>query len=167
MLKRFNGTSTIVLAGIAGGTVEIIWVLLYCLGSPLQASLVAEEIARSFLPGTAGMTAVIAGVVVHYILSLLIAGVAAIAYLRVFAGDFDESTIFATSISALAIIWASNFFVVLPVVNPVFVTLMPLTVTLISKIGFGVAMGWVFATAAPVLAGDARQVARGGPLALR
>ncbi len=107
-----------------------------------------------------------AGVAIHYVLSLLIAGAAAFAYLRIFAGDIDESTIFASSISALAIIWASNFFVVLPVVNPVFVTLMPLTVTLISKIGFGIAMGWVFATAVPVLAGDARQVAR-GPLALR
>ncbi len=144
MQRKINVARTIVLAGIAGGTVEIIWVLLYCLGSPLQASLVAEEIARSFLPQMAGMTAIIVGLAIHYVLSLLIAGSAVIAYLRILAADIDVPATFATSVAALVAIWASNFFVVLPVVNPGFVTLMPLTVTLISKIGFGIAMGWVF-----------------------
>jgi hypothetical protein len=37
-----------------------------------------------------------------------------------------------------------NFFLILPVVNPDFVTLMPYAVTLASKLGFGIAMGWVF-----------------------
>ena len=166
MPKRFNATRTIVLAGIAGGTVEIIWGMLYCFGSTLQASLVSEEVARSFLPGMAGLAAVIAGVAIHYVLALLIAGIAGIAYLRIFAGDIDEPATFATSITALVFVWALNFFVILPVVNPVFVTLMPFTVTLISKVGFGIAMGWVFATDVPALAGNERQAARGG-LALR
>lgn len=144
MERRFNTTRTIVLAGIAGGTVEIIWVLLYCIGSPLQASLVAEEVARSFLPQMVGLTAVLTGLLIHYVLALLIAAVAVFAYLRTFAGDIDEPAIFATSIAALVAIWAANFFVVLPVVNPDFVTLMPYTVTLISKIGFGITMGWIF-----------------------
>jgi hypothetical protein len=144
MERRFNTTRTIVLAGIAGGTVEIIWVLLHCIGSPLQASLVAEEVARSFLPQMVGLTAVLTGLLIHYVLALLIAAVAVFAYLRTFAGDIDEPAIFATSIAALVAIWAANFFVVLPVVNPDFVTLMPYTVTLISKIGFGITMGWIF-----------------------
>lgn len=144
MERRFNTTRTIVLAGIAGGTVEVIWVLLYCIGSPLQASLVAEEVARSFLPQMVGLTAVLTGLLIHYVLALLIAAVAVFAYLRTFAGDIDEPAIFATSIAALVAIWAANFFVVLPVVNPDFVTLMPYTVTLISKIGFGITMGWIF-----------------------
>ena len=144
MQKKFNVTKTIVLAGIAGGTVEIIWVLLYSFGSPLQASSVAEEVTRSFLPQMAGVTAVLAGVLIHYFLAMLIAGVAAIAYLRVFAGDIDETTMLATSIAALVAIWTVNFFFVLPVVNPNFVTLMPLGITLVSKILFGLAMGWAF-----------------------
>lgn len=166
MQKKFNATRTIILAGAAGGTVEVIWVLLYCIGSPLHASLIAEEIARSFLPQMAGLTAVTAGVIIHYVLAILIAGVAAIAYLRVLAGDIDEPAIFATSIAALAAIWAANFLVVLPVVNPVFVTLMPYTVTLISKIGFGIAMGWIFAASNAALTGEARHTTQ-GRLALR
>jgi hypothetical protein len=91
-----------------------------------------------------GLTAVLTGLLINYVLALLIAAVAVFAYLRTFAGDIDEPAIFATSIAALVAIWAANFFVVLPVVNPDFVTLMPYTVTLISKIGFGITMGWIF-----------------------
>ena len=159
MERRFNTTRTIVLAGIAGGTVEVIWVLLYCIGSPLQASLVAEEVARSFLPQMVGLTAVFTGLLIHYVLALLIAAVAVFAYLRTFAGDIDEPAMFATSIAALVAIWAANFFVVLPVVNPDFVTLMPYTVTLISKIGFGITMGWIFAIWGVTPAGHTKHTA--------
>lgn len=156
MRNRINVTRTIILAGIAGGTVEVLWVMIYCLGSPLQASFVAEEVTRSFLPQMAGVTAVIAGLCIHYVLAVLIAGMAAAVYLRVFAGDIDEPAIFVTSIAALVVIWAANFFVVLPRVNPAFVTLMPYTVTLISKIGFGIAMSWIFAANLHGLAGETR-----------
>jgi hypothetical protein len=166
MQKKFNVTRTVILAGAAGGTVEVIWVLMYCFGSPLSASLVAEEVARSFLPQMAGLIAVLTGLIIHYVLALLIAAVAVFAYLRLFAGDTDEPAIFATSIAALVAIWAANFFVVLPVVNPVFVTLMPYTVTLISKIGFGIAMSWMFAARISGLAGEARRITQ-ARLALR
>ncbi len=166
MQTRLNATRIAMLAGEAGGTVEIIWVLIYCLGSPLSASLVAEEVTRSFLPQMAGITAVMAGVLIHYVLAMLISGVAAIAYLRILAGDIDRSAIYASSITMLVAIWATNFFVVLPVLNPVFVTLMPYAVTLISKIGFGIAMSWIFVASTSALAGDARQSSL-GRLALR
>jgi hypothetical protein len=52
-----------------------------------------------------------------------------------------------------AAIWAINFFVILPVVNAEFVTLMPYAVTLASKLGFGVAMGWVFGVRAAASTG--------------
>jgi hypothetical protein len=166
MQKRFNVTRMIILAGAAGGTAEVLWVLIYCFGSPLQASLVAEEVTRSFVPQMVGPTAVMTGVFIHYVLAILIAAVAAVAYLRIFAADINEPAIFATSIAALVAIWATNFFVVLPIINPVFVTLMPYTVTLISKIGFGIAMSWIFAANMPALAGETRQGMR-GRLALR
>jgi hypothetical protein len=166
MQKKINATRTIILAGIAGGTVEVLWVMIYCFGSPLQASLVAEEVTRSFLPQMAGIAAVIAGLCIHYALAMLIAGIAAAVYLRVFAGDIDEQAIFVTSIAALVVIWVANFFVVLPRVNPAFVTLMPYTVTLISKIGFGIAMSWIFAADMPALAGETRLKLQ-GRLAIR
>jgi hypothetical protein len=42
-------------------------------------------------------------------------------------------------------VWAVNFFVVLPQVNPAFVHLPPYGVTLISKLLFGLAAARVFA----------------------
>ncbi len=166
MQKKINVTRTIILAGVAGGTVEIIWVMMYCFGSPLSASLIGEEVARSFLPQMTGITAVVAGVFIHYVLACLIAAAAVLTYRRVFEGDIDEPAIFATSIAALVVIWAANFFVVLPIVNPVFVTLMPYTVTLISKIGFGIAMSWIFASRLSDLTGVTRHTSR-ARLALR
>ena len=41
---------------------------------------------------------------------------------------------------ALGLIWAVNFFVLLPAINPLFVELMPHGVTLLSKLLFAVAM---------------------------
>ncbi len=43
--KRVGTTGTVFLAGIAGGTVEVVWAMLFCLMSPLQSSPIAEEIA--------------------------------------------------------------------------------------------------------------------------
>lgn len=140
-----SARKTILLAGIAGGTFEIVWVLLFCTVAPLQSSLVAEEIARSFFPQMAGIPAVTAGVIIHYVLALLIAGVAAMTLFRMLGRKSEVRTLVAASVAALVAIWTTNFFVILPVVNPGFVTLMPYTVTLVSKVGFGMAMGWVFA----------------------
>ncbi|MFI4923069.1 MAG: hypothetical protein ACHP6J_05090, partial [Burkholderiales bacterium] len=46
------------------------------------------------------------------------------------------------TVAALIVVWAVNFLVVLPVVNPSFVTLMPYEITLVSKALFGAAMAW-------------------------
>jgi len=43
--------------------------------------------------------------------------------------------------AALALVWAVNFFLVLPHVNPAFTMLMPYPVTFISKLLFGLAAG--------------------------
>lgn len=161
MQKDISTKKTILLAGVAGGTVEVVWVLLFCALAPLQSSLVAEEITRSFLPQMAGISAVTAGVVIHYALALLVAGVAAMTLFRLLGGKPEVRTVVAASVAALVAIWAMNFFVILPVVNPDFVTLMPYAVTLVSKIGFGIAMGWVYGVRISASAGDAGQTMRG------
>jgi len=166
MQSHTSVKKTILLAGAAGGTVEVVWVWLFCTVAPLQSSLVAEEIARSFFPQMAGISAVTAGVVIHYILALLIAGVAAMTLFRMLGRKSKLRNVVAASVVALVAIWATNFFVVLPVLNPVFVTLMPYAVTLTSKIGFGIAMGWIFAASTSALAGETRQSSL-GRLALR
>ena len=144
MQKNVSTAGTVFLAGVAGGTVEVAWVALYCLMSPLQSSLVAEEITRSFLPQYAGVSALAIGLIMHYALAVLVAGIVAVILLRSLGDRVDMFSVLALSAAALAAIWTINFFVILPVVNAEFVTLMPYAVTLASKLGFGVAMGWVF-----------------------
>jgi len=155
MQKKISTTVTIFLAGIAGGTVEVVWVMLFCLAMPLQSSLVAEGIAQSFLPQMTGLSALTAGLVIHFVLSLLVASMVAMVLLRLLGERVDTRSAIAVSTTALAVIWAVNFFVILPVVNADFVTLMPYAVTLVSKLGFGVAMGWVFGARATVSTGRA------------
>jgi hypothetical protein len=46
---------------------------------------------------------------------------------------------FAAVVALLMTVWAINFFVVLPVVNPGFVTVVPLAISFISKTLFGIA----------------------------
>ena len=57
-------------------------------------------------------------------------------------------------VTALVAVWAVNFFVVLPVVNPDFVTVVPYAASLISKTLFGVAAAFVFWCATPQTAAD-------------
>ena len=166
MQSNTSVKKTILLAGAAGGTVEVVWVWLFCTVAPLQSSLVAEEITRSFFPQMAGISAVTAGIVIHYGLALLIAGVAAMTLFRMLGRKSEVRNLVAASVAALVAIWTTNFFVILPVVNPGFVTLMPYTVTLASKVGFGIAMGWVYGVRICASAGDAQQMTR-GRLALR
>jgi len=47
-------------------------------------------------------------------------------------------------VAALAGVWALNFLVVLPIVSPAFIHLMPYSVSLISKMAFGLAAAEVF-----------------------
>lgn len=43
----------------------------------------------------------------------------------------------------LAMVWKVNFFIILPLVNPAFASLMPYGVTLASKLLFGMTLGLV------------------------
>jgi predicted neutral ceramidase superfamily lipid hydrolase len=71
----------------------------------------------------------------------------AIGYGRFMGGAISHRSSLAASIlagaGALATVWAINFFVLLPILNPAFVILMPYSVSLMSKLLFGASMGWV------------------------
>ncbi len=153
MQNRVSTTGTVFLAGVAGGTVEVVWVMFFCLMSPSSSSLVAEEIARSVLPQISVHSALATGLFIHYVLAVLVAGMVAMTILRLLRDRVDMRSVLAISTAALAAIWATNFFVILPVINADFVTLMPYTVTLVSKLGFGIAMGWVFGVRAAASTG--------------
>jgi hypothetical protein len=57
--------------------------------------------------------------------------------------------LFSFMLASLALVWAINFFVVLPIVNPGFAHLLPYAVTLASKLAFGVAAAAALRARAP------------------
>jgi len=135
----------VLLAGLAGGIAEILWVMMWSAVTPLQAATVAVEITRTVGPGMFAATplAVETGLIIHLAISLVLGLVFAAVIGNRLRQQYGNPGLLAGSVMVLALIWAINFLVVLPVLNPVFVTLMPYTVTLGSKLLFGLAMGAV------------------------
>ncbi len=133
-----------ILAGLAGGTAEILWIGLYgaLTGTPVAA--VARAVTSSLFPAAdlAGW-AIGLGLAIHMALAVAL-GVALTAALR---SSLVRATIPASesvvAVAALAGVWAINFFVVLPWLNPDFVTLLPYAVSFVSKVLFGLAVAVV------------------------
>jgi hypothetical protein len=132
------------LAGFAGGVAEVIWVGLYSLIAPLSAVEVARQVTASVVPAAAALPLAPAlGLAIHLVLSLLLGIAFGMSAWLPFARRLGAAGAMAAAVTGLVAVWAVNFFVVLPGLNPTFVALMPLEVTLLSKTLFGVAMGWV------------------------
>jgi hypothetical protein len=142
---RFSSSITrVLLAGLAGGVAEVLWVMAWSAVTPLQATTVAREVTRTVFPVMAetSMAAEI-GLIIHLAISLALGVVFVWALGKHLARHYGGAGILAGCVTLLALIWTINFLVVLPVLNPVFVTLMPSAVTLGSKTLFGLAMGAV------------------------
>jgi len=132
----------ILVAGLAGGIAEILWVLAYGAFAPISATEVAREVTASVLPGAAASAAAPGlGIGIHLALSIALAG----AFATLFPGRRGAAGTVAIAVAALAGVWTLNFLLVLPVLNPRFVTLTPYAATLASKALFGLAMGAVLA----------------------
>lgn len=132
---------SILAAGLAGGLAEVAWVDLYSMFTPLSGVEVAREITASVFPGLAALpSAALLGVAIHFLLSLSLAAGFVFATARLFTPRWRAAGIFVSALAVLALVWMMNFFIVLPLINPEFIRLMPYTVTLISKLLFGVAM---------------------------
>lgn len=146
--------TTALLAGLAGGAAEILWVAGYAAATSLHGVEVARAIAASFSPALAAHTAApLLGVAIHLALAAALAGVFAFALWRPLARA-GAAAVWAASLILLAAVWAVNFFLLLPALNPAFGELMPYPATLASKLLFGAAMA-------------AALVARGGAVAVR
>lgn len=123
-------------AGAAGGTAEMLWVAGYSGAGGVE---VAREVAAT-LYVTDLMFAPLAGVAIHMALSIALGLALAKLLLGWAMPRFGSRALLPAALAALACVWALNFFVVLPVLNPAFVTLLPLAVTLVSKLLFGAAL---------------------------
>jgi hypothetical protein len=135
----------ILLAGLCGGMAEVIWVQLYAGLAGHSAAEVARQVTASLLPGMAQAAAAPGlGVALHLVLSVLLAFAYAFVVWLPFTRRRGPAVAVAVAVGVLACIWAVNFLLLLPVVNAAFVGLLPHSVSLGSKLLFGVAMAGVF-----------------------
>lgn len=135
--------NTILLAGLAGGVAEILWVYIYSVFAQAGGSEIARQVAASlWSPLASGAFAAPAGIAIHLALSLALGAFFVAAIWLPFARQRGSVVTLTCAVVALAGVWAMNFFIILPALNPAFVTLMPYEVTLFSKLLFGIAMAW-------------------------
>ena len=143
-MKKLMGV--ILLAGLCGGMAEIVWVAIYSAMTPASGMEVARQVSASVFPAMADSSAAVpVGIAIHLLLSLLLAGVFTVTVWLPFASKLRFVPAMLVAVAALSGVWAINFFVILPLLNPVFVDLMPYAATLFSKVLFGLAMGWSLA----------------------
>ena len=138
----------VLIASLAGGLAEIIWVSLYAAFTPLAGATVAREVTASLFPAlAAGASGAWLGIAIHMTLALALGYAFAYLIWQPLVRARGPLATLAVSALALATVWTLNFFVVLPALNPAFITLMPYSVTFASKMLFAVAMGVVLAGA--------------------
>jgi hypothetical protein len=134
-----------IIAGLAGGLAEVAWISVYGAISGVSIDLVATEVTRSILPSFgASSSSAWVGVLIHFILAIGLGMGVAFAIrllLRQYNLAYAEHSLV---VLALATVWAVNFLVALPYLNPGFVNLLPYSVTLVSKLLFGVSAATVF-----------------------
>ena len=141
---------TIILAGMVGGMIEIGWISLYSSLSSVSAIDVARQISVTILPTTAeSYYAPMLGLFIHLVLSLILAIFFSAIILKPAVRRYGNPGIMLSSLVTLGIVWAINFIIILPILNPSFIVLMPYIVTFISKLLFGAAMGWVLINNSP------------------
>jgi hypothetical protein len=135
-------TTKIAVAGLAGGAAEVLWIWLVGGAFGTESWQVSRAVTATVAPSySASAAAPWWGLAIHFLLSFALAATFASTLGRRLHG----AALFATAIGALAAVWAFNFLVLLPAINPAFTELLPHPVTLVSKLLFGVAMAAVLA----------------------
>jgi MFS family permease len=116
------------------------WVALYSGLTDTNALAVAREVAASISPAAALLPgAPLLGIAIHLALSVALGLALGKTLLGPLAPRFGRKLLMPTVLGTLACIWAVNFLLVLPLLNPAFLALMPLAATLTSKLLFGLA----------------------------
>ncbi len=138
------------IAGAAGGLAEIAWITLYAAATGGNASTLARGVttaagASALLPADA----VALGVAVHMTIAVALGVALAFVWRSLTSRGTPKHSVFPCMIAMLAGIWAINFFVVLPIVSPAFVSLVPYSVSMVSKLQFGLAAASAFYLLAP------------------
>lgn len=131
-------------AGIAGGLAEIAWVVSYGAATGTPTDPVARGIIASVMPALA-TSAWSAWLGIFFHLSLAIAlGLSLALVIRLVSRRAGIVHEFGFVMIALGAVWIVNFLIALPRINPAFVHLLPYSVTLLSKLLFGLSAATVF-----------------------
>lgn len=132
-------------AGLAGGLAEVVFMGVYSQAGGISGATILSLITATFLPAAFafGQLGAFDGLMIHFILSIII-GVS-FGVLQYFLHNNRTSVSYplvAVSGAAMLIgIWAFNFFVLLPRINPAFVAYVPLGPSFVSKLSFGLCLG--------------------------
>jgi hypothetical protein len=126
--------------------------------SPLHATEVAREVTVSVLPalGSSSMS-VSMGIAIHLALSVSLAAAYLLTIGSIVEKYYGPGGQLIAGMLTLTVVWAVNFMLVLPVVNPAFILLVGYPVAFVSKIMFGIAMVVIhllysrFTTATPAI----------------
>jgi len=142
-----------VVAGLAGGAAEIAWVAGYSALTATPAAPVARGVTTALFPGLGTLPAAPAiGIALHMLLAVGL-GIAVATALRTpllrMIGGWSQSLLVVVVLGA---VWSFNFLVLLPNLDPAFLTLLPVGVTLASKLLFGVSAAAVLRTPRAVAA---------------
>ena len=120
--------------GIAGGLAEVVVVSLYSAVAGTSVVDVATNVASAVhLDGTSAWT----GLIVHMTLAVVLGIAITFVWNLVRGNSARVVPLYVSMLLMLAAVWAINFFIVLPLLSPSFVTLLPYSVTLVSKLMFG------------------------------
>ena len=129
-----------VLAGLAGGVAEVVWVWLYASLSTAEAAAVASGVAWTVWPVLATSPAAVPlGVAIHMALAIVLGIAVAVLVPSVLPRSRSAVLEPLAVVGVLIAVWAVNFLVILPIVNPAFIGLLPYGATLTSKVLFGLA----------------------------
>jgi hypothetical protein len=127
-------------AGLLGGLAEVAWIALYQQLGGTAAATVARGVTGAVFPSLAAAPASAAlGIAIHMVISVALGLAIVLAIHRLaprIVGTLWEPL---AVVATLLAVWVINFFVVLPVVSPAFVTIVPYGVSLVSKTLFGAA----------------------------
>jgi hypothetical protein len=139
-MQRVDTLRAGIIAGAAGGLAEIAWVTLYAGMTGGDPAALARGVSTA-----AGVSAllpdaspVMLGIGVHMMVALMLGVVLTFAW-QWLSAKLGVRNSFPFMLAALAGVWATNFLVVLPIINPAFVHVVPYAVSLTSKLLFGAA----------------------------
>jgi len=126
-------------AGMGGGVAEVVWIGLYSEASDTSGLDVARCVADTVFPGTFILPSAPAlGLTIHFCLSAML-GILLVQPLTS-ATIWRSGVLLPLCLGILGLIWSLNFLLVLPVINPIFLALLPTWATFVSKMLFGAAL---------------------------